>query len=130
EMSDTTPAWKSTVLLVNGCPMGFKTDACATPVFGWVRRGDGKEYTTKSTWPKSCLIKSIACCCTSSENPSPLVLFAYSAAACASVSKAPELYHPAVHGFPGAAGVSKNTPIVAAPEPKAAVMREARPKPV
>ena len=37
------------------------------------------------------------------------------------------LYQPGVAGRPSSEGRSKNTPIVAAPEPKAAVMREARP---
>src|SRR5690606_42018474 len=51
-------------------------------------------------------------------------------AACASFSKAAVLYQPAVPGFPGAAGFSKNTPMVAASEPKAAVILDAKPKPV
>jgi hypothetical protein len=35
-----------------------------------------------------------------------------------------------VPGLPSAAGFSKKTPIVAASEPKAAVIRDANPKPV
>ena len=43
---------------------------------------------------------------------------------------ADELYQPAVPGLRSVPGFSKKTPIVAAPEPNAAVMREARPYPV
>ncbi|MNY11172.1 hypothetical protein D3C86_1441870 [compost metagenome] len=40
------------------------------------------------------------------------------------------MYQPAVPGLPSAAGFSKNTPIVAAPEPNAAEIRDAIPNPV
>src|SRR5690606_7819551 len=48
----------------------------------------------------------------------------------ASFSNAALLYQPAVAGRPSVAGFSKNTPIVAASEPKAVAIREAIPKPV
>jgi hypothetical protein len=45
-------------------------------------------------------------------------------------SKAAELYQPGEAVFPSVGGFSKNTPIVAASEPKALVILEAKPKPV
>src|SRR5690606_11504871 len=54
----------------------------------------------------------------------------YKPAACASFSNAALLYQPAVPNFPSEAGFSKNTPMVAAPEPNAALMCEAIPNPV
>ena len=62
-----------------------------------------------------------------SEKASPLKERAYKPAALASFSKAAELYQPAVPQRSGSPGFSKNTPMVAAPEPKAAAMREDRP---
>ena len=61
------------------------------------------------------------------ENASPLMLHAGSPAASASLWKAAELYQPAVPHLPSAPSFSKKMPIVAAPQPKAAVMRDARP---
>ncbi|MNM79000.1 hypothetical protein D3C81_909210 [compost metagenome] len=72
----------------------------------------------------------MVCFLISSEKASPLILLAYNPASWASFSKAAELYQPAVPGLPSAAGFSKNTPIVAAPEPNAAEIRDAIPNPV
>src|SRR5690606_37116792 len=58
------------------------------------------------------------------------MLLAYSPASVACFSNAAVLYQPAVPGLPGAAGFSKNTPIVAASDPNAAEIRDAKPKPV
>ena len=70
------------------------------------------------------------CCFTSFEKASPLMLFAYKPALLASTSKAAELYQPGDAVFPSAGAFSKKTPIVAASEPKALVILEAKPKPV
>ena len=59
-----------------------------------------------------------------------MILFAYNPAFCASISKAAELYHPGEAVLPSEGSFSKNTPIVAASEPKALVILEAKPKPV
>ena len=59
-----------------------------------------------------------------------MILFAYKPAFAASISKAAELYQPGEAVFPSVGSFSKNTPIVAASEPKAAVILEAKPKPV
>ena len=76
------------------------------------------------------MIKSIACCLTSLEKASPLILLAYKPALVASFSKAAELYHPGEAVFPSAGAFSKKTPKVAALEPKALVILEANPNPV
>src|SRR5690606_17163733 len=65
-----------------------------------------------------------------SEKASPLMLLAYKPAFFASFSKAAVLYQPEEPGFPGAAGFSKKTPIVAAFEPNALVILDASPNPV
>jgi hypothetical protein len=85
---------------------------------------------TKSTCPKSALIRSIVFCFTSFEKASPLMLLAYRPASSACFSKAAVLYQPAEAGFPSAGGFSKKTPMVAALLPKALVILEANPKPV
>ena len=55
---------------------------------------------------------------------------AYKPALFASFSKAAELYQPGDPGLPSVGGFSKKTPIVAASEPKALVILEAKPNPV
>ena len=67
---------------------------------------------------------------TSFEKASPFILFAYKPAFVASTSKAAELYQPGEAVFPSEGSFSKKTPRVAAPEPKALVILEAKPKPV
>ena len=59
-----------------------------------------------------------------------MILFAYKPALSASFSNAAELYQPGEPGLPATGGFSKKTPIVAASEPKALVILEAKPKPV
>ncbi|MNE51380.1 hypothetical protein D3C80_1460070 [compost metagenome] len=76
------------------------------------------------------MIRSIVCCLISFEKASPLILFAYKPALFASFSKAAELYQPGDPGFPSTGGFSKNTPIVAASDPKALAILEAKPNPV
>ena len=76
------------------------------------------------------MIKSNVCSFISLEKASPLILFAYNPALVASCSKAAELYHPGEAVFPSAGPFSKNTPIVAAFDPKAEVILEANPNPV
>jgi hypothetical protein len=73
------------------------------------------------------LISSITFALHSSENASPLTLFAYKPCSFANLSKAAALYQPAVPGFFSVPGFSKKTPIVAAPEPNAALILEAKP---
>ena len=70
---------------------------------------------------------SIARARVSLENASPLIDLLYRPACLAALSKAAELYQPAVPVLVSLLGFSKNTPSVAAPYPKAAVMREASP---
>src|SRR5690606_25484488 len=73
---------------------------------------------------------SSTCSLIAFENASPLKFRAYSPASRAARVNAIVLYQPGVAVRPSSDGRSKNTPIVEAPEPKAAVMRDARPKPV
>lgn len=61
------------------------------------------------------------------EKASALTLCAYKPAFLAYFVNAAVLYQPAVPGLFAVPGFSKNTPIVAAPEPKAALIREAKP---
>ncbi len=62
-----------------------------------------------------------------SEKASPSRVAQGRPAAAASRSKARLLYQPAVAVLVSAGGFSKETPMVAAPPPKAATMREAKP---
>src|SRR5690606_41947244 len=110
--------------------MGFRTERCRTPVLGCWRTGDAKLYTIRSTWPMSFFIRSMVCCFISSENASPLILLAYNPSAWANCSNAAELYQPGEAVFPSDGAFSKNTPIVAAPDPNALAMREDSPNPV
>ncbi|MNJ80540.1 hypothetical protein D3C77_789570 [compost metagenome] len=66
-------------------------------------------------------------CLISSEKASPLMLVAVRPWACAALWKAAVLYQPGVPALAASAGRSKNTPKVSAPQPKAALMRAARP---
>lgn len=72
----------------------------------------------------------MVCSFISLENASPLILLAYNPASCACVSNAAVLYHPGEAGLLVLGGFSKKTPIVAALEPNALVILEARPNPV
>ena len=58
------------------------------------------------------------------------MFLAYKPSACAILLNAAVLYHPGEAVFSGCGSFSKKTPTVAAPEPKALLMREASPKPV
>jgi len=126
-------AWMMTSLLVSmavdwyGAPIGFSAERTSSPESGNLRTGEASEYTTRSTWPRSALINSMTLARMACEKASPFTLLAYRPAACAAFSKAAELYQPAVPGLLSVAGFSRNTPSVAAPEPKAAAMREASP---
>ncbi len=55
------------------------------------------------------------------------MLFAYSPSSFAALSKPAELYQPAEPVLLSLPGFSKKTPIVAAPLPNAALIRDARP---
>jgi methyl-accepting chemotaxis protein len=76
------------------------------------------------------LIVSIVLFLISFEKASPFMLLEYNPASFAFLSKAAVLYQPAVAVLLSAAGLSKNTPMVAAPAPNADVILEASPKPV
>ncbi|MNL15408.1 hypothetical protein D3C87_1363930 [compost metagenome] len=69
-------------------------------------------------------------CLISSENASPFILLAYNPASWACFSNAALLYQPGDAVFPAAGAFSKKTPTVAAPDPNALVILEARPNPV
>ncbi|MNV81723.1 hypothetical protein D3C71_1754030 [compost metagenome] len=112
---------------VIGAPIGLSVELMISPVLGCLRRGAARLYTTWSTWPRSCLISSMTLALTSSEKASPLTLLAYRPACSAYLWNAAVLYQPAVPGLVSVPGRSKNTPSVAAPLPKAAVIRAARP---
>ncbi len=47
------------LLLTNGAPRGLSTDACVTPVFGSVRFGLARLYTTLSSLAPRCLRSAI-----------------------------------------------------------------------
>src|SRR3989338_11207772 len=104
--------------------MGLRVDLAIWPVLGCTRRGEARLYTIRSCCPKCFLITSRVCFLISSENASPLILLPNKPAARASFSKATELYQPAVAVLLFSAGLSKKTPTVDAPQPKAATTLE------